>query len=419
MYLGCNEIDITPNIPIQLAGYMLRKKPATGVASRLFARSFVFRQNDLTLGLITADLLMLSQKQSQWVRREAGRLTGIDPDNIIVACTHTHAGPTTDTVLGNPPDPVYVQWVLKALAGSLYQAANDLEKVEAGYLVSEVEGISANRRDPDGEVDRRLIVLGFQTEAEDLKGLLFNFACHPTVMGPDNLLVSPEYPGHAVEFLKNAFPGTTVGFLNGAAGDVSTRFVRREQTHKESRRLGRILGASVAGLAEKLTFGPVELDAKEVSFPILAKELVDDSEAEQEIAKWEERLAELKSKGASAGELRVAQTGLEGALVQREAKNRAKLPKESALCAWRFGDLGLVSIPGELFTSLGKLIRANAPFPNVIISCYSNGVLGYIPSQEAYEQGGYEALSSPLAPGFGEKLAAAAVDALKELAEAR
>lgn len=417
MYLGCNETDITPNIPVHLGGYMKREEPARGVAAKLFARSFVFRQNDLQLGLITADLIMLRQDQAESIRVEASKLTGIDPDNIIVACSHTHSGPSTDSRLGNPTDSIYLDWLTKTLAGSLYQAANDLEKVEAGYASAEIDGISANRRDPNEDIDRELTVLGFRTQEGKLKGLLFNFACHPTVLGADNLLVSSEYPGAAAEFLKTVFPETIAGFMNGACGDISTRFTRGEQTHQESKRLGKILGAAVVSLAAKLTFSAVKLAAMTTTLSVDAKEIIDPVEAEKDIEKWKTRLAELKDAGASAAELRLAQTGLEGALLQQEAKGIALLPEKVTLQLWRFGNLGLVTMPGELFSGLGETIRKNAPFENMIISGYSNDFLGYIPHREAYEQGGYEALSSPLAPGFGEKLVVAADDGFRELAK--
>jgi neutral ceramidase len=413
MHLGCSEVNITPHVPIHLDGYYQRQEPARGIASPLHARAFVFSQGGLSMGIITADLLMLDREQAWQVRAEAGKLTGIKPANIIISCSHTHSGPAPTSFLGNPPDPKYINWLLKALAGALLQAWDNQEEVRVGFASTQVEGVGANRRNPEEAADQELIVLGFRNKAGALKALLFNFACHPTVLGADNLRITPDYPGAAVAVLKKLFPGTVAGFINGACGDISTRFTRREQTHAEAERLGAILGAAAASLAAGLSFADADLAAQTITLPVAAKQAVEPAQAQAEIARWQGRLAELQRAGAPAGELRQAQTNLEGALFQKELKKvLATLERDVQLCLWRIGGLGLVTIPGELFSGLGRAIKDQSPFMNTIIAGYSNGYINYIPHREAYRQGGYEALLTPLAPGFGENLVSAAVQAL-------
>src|SRR5205085_751441 len=45
-------------------------------------------------------------------------------------------------------------------------------------------------------------------------------ACHPTVLGPDNLLASADFPGAAIDRIEAA-RGAFALFVNGAEGDVS------------------------------------------------------------------------------------------------------------------------------------------------------------------------------------------------------
>ena len=47
-------------------------------------------------------------------------------------------------------------------------------------------------------------------------------------------------------------------------------------------------------------------------------------------------------------------------------------------------------VPGELFSSLGKKIKALAPDRAVMVAGYANGSLGYLPGRDAVSQGGYE-----------------------------
>ncbi len=79
------------------------------------------------------------------------------------------------------------------------------------------------------------------------------------------------------------------------------------------------------------------------------------------------------------------------------------------------GPVALVGIPGELFVELGREIQEKSPFSNTIIVALANDDIGYIPTRAAFEQGGYEPTSSPIAPGGGERIVARAIELLNEL----
>src|SRR5690606_30623735 len=70
---------------------------------------------------------------------------------------------------------------------------------------------------------------------------IVNYACHPITVGPDNDLITPDYPGVVKRVVEDA-TGSTCLFLQGAAGDLGpVRGVARNGEH-EYRRLGAILG---------------------------------------------------------------------------------------------------------------------------------------------------------------------------------
>jgi hypothetical protein len=60
----------------------------------------------------------------------------------------------------------------------------------------------------------------------------------------------------------------------------------------------------------------------------------------------------------------------------------------------------------------GKAIKIASPFKFTIIAELANGSLGYVPDRKAYPEGGYEVISTRLAPGGGEAMAQAAIDML-------
>ena len=91
----------------------------------------------------------------------------------------------------------------------------------------------------------------------------------------------------------------------------------------------------------------------------------------------------------------------------------------------RIGDLALVALPVEFFAADGRTIRASTPTPYLMIAGWSNGNLGYVPTRQAFERGGYEAetafrwyaQSAPWHPISGDNLRLAALDATARVFE--
>ncbi len=64
-----------------------------------------------------------------------------------------------------------------------------------------------------------------------------SFACHSTVLGPDNLLVSSDLAGYVARALEKEW-GVYPVIMIGAAGDVSNRLYRQGNDLKELNRVG-------------------------------------------------------------------------------------------------------------------------------------------------------------------------------------
>ena len=73
------------------------------------------------------------------------------------------------------------------------------------------------------------------------------------------------------------------------------------------------------------------------------------------------------------------------------------------------------SLPGEPFTEVGRQIKANSPFTLTIPCCCANGYEGYYPVQSAFNEGGYEALTSRYVAGTAEKLIETSTEIIKTL----
>ena len=79
------------------------------------------------------------------------------------------------------------------------------------------------------------------------------------------------------------------------------------------------------------------------------------------------------------------------------------------------GNVVFAGIGGEPFTELGNRICAASPFDTTILCCLTNSAGGYIPTTQAYNEGGYEARSSSYKAGTAELIIEEGVKLLNEL----
>jgi hypothetical protein len=85
------------------------------------------------------------------------------------------------------------------------------------------------------------------------------------------------------------------------------------------------------------------------------------------------------------------------------------------LSVLRLGDLAIVGIGGEPFVELGLALKANPYFAHTLVVGYCNDLVGYLPTREAYRDGGYEVETSRVAEGSGELVVATALAAMREM----
>ena len=81
----------------------------------------------------------------------------------------------------------------------------------------------------------------------------------------------------------------------------------------------------------------------------------------------------------------------------------------------QIGPAVLAGTEGEPFAEIGLAIKAESPWPATWFGGYTGGWAGYIPTPDAYPQGGYEVETSPFAPEAAGRLVAETLAALKNL----
>ena len=78
-------------------------------------------------------------------------------------------------------------------------------------------------------------------------------------------------------------------------------------------------------------------------------------------------------------------------------------------------NLALISVPAEPFCWIGTEVKRRSPFTHTLFSGYSNGSWSYIPTAEAFAEGGYEVGVSLFSPQAAVTLVDEAVALLEQM----
>ena len=410
---GAARVPFPVPIGTPMAGYAARTGPATGVLDELTIGALYLSIGEHRLVLVVADIAAVDAS----LVGEVAAAAQLHPSALVLCASHTHSGPAGVITRMHPGDsdrrvPDLREAFVRACVQAIDAARGNSEPVDLLFGQQETTGLAANRNAPDGPFDPRVSVLATRNRSGQLTAALVHFACHPTILSAENRLLSADFPGalrRAAEPLLSQDGATTVVlFVNGAAGDVSTRFTRTAQDYAEVERVGNGLAAAVVSALEMENAREVGpgIDSARVSVTLDPRSLDDVSEPELSAETTE----------LSAGELRKAETRAQGAmLLDRLAKAGPDAIQHTfELPAWKLGDVRLVAVPGELFASLGARIAESVPGPALVLG-YANGYVGYLVDDAAQATGTYEALASPFAPGAGKAVAEAAATVIAQV----
>ena len=297
---SATEVDITPPIGTNLAGYVARKNRSIGIHDPLKAQVLLLKSNDYQVVFITMDLLGIKIDFTNEVRMKINQAVGVPDDCILIACSHTHSGPVvflkSFAYIYNKQKLKLKQIIEDKILNAAILASEKLRPARLGVGCINVEGICCNRNNPDsGPVDNEVIVIRVDDEYNKPIAVVMNYGCHPTVLGYKNLLISADFPGVVKATLNKIYPDTVFMYTNGASGDVSTRFTRREQTFNEAERLGNILAGEVLRIMKNIiTQKLVNIESRIIPIKLKVRSLPSSEVAQQELENFQIELDKLK-----------------------------------------------------------------------------------------------------------------------------
>jgi neutral ceramidase len=432
--VGSSCVDITPPVGIPLEGYIERRKVSQGVHDKLFAKAFVLYDGKTKVAIVSLDLIGVGRWLVEFARKQIESRTDISSNNVMIAATHTHSGPrgVVDFFAGEQAfsqgffDRRLSEKIGNAITEGVAGANRRLHEAEIGLGRGATTGICSNRRAPDGPFDPELGVIRVDSSVNEQPiGCMINYSCHPTVLGSDNLLISADFPAYTCDTVQTSLRKTSeaeivVSFLNGTSGNVSTRFTRKETTFGEAERIGRSLGAQVLRVhqATRKMSSDITISTTSEVIKLRQRKLPPLDSVKSNLKNGEELLRKLRARGASEGEIRVVESLTEGAKGLLAAYQYASKFEgrqfEVEIQVFRLGDTAtMCAIPAELFVELGLETKRRLRRMNPLVVGCANGYVGYVLTEEAHRQGGYESLSTFFESDAGTRI----VEAIEKLAE--
>jgi hypothetical protein len=410
---GHASVVITPPIGTYLEGYFPADDVSQGVHDDLHARALVLDDGETAVAIVSCDLLGVDRHLVAEARALASKRTGIPGEHIVIAGTHTHAGPAGLTF---QIDEQLLDVTARHIAGAITAAYKSRRPAVLKIGSTTVDSVSQNRRHPDWPVDTALTVL-LVDDSDPLRppiAAAINFACHATVLYRTNLLISADYPGYAVGAVEQLYPGIGGLFLNGACGNVNPAWM--VQDHPEAERVGTVVGAAAARLVgelrplgnrhvahnirwnehleQRVTAGEliehVRLRAASRTVDLPAKQYLADSEYEATLRELDARAKTDDREARRRAQEQLSRLRTEREVAQAMA-SRGTMSLHPEIMALSFSpDVALLALPGEFFAETAAEIRAQAGLRHLPVACYANHYIGYVVPENAIVEGGYE-----------------------------
>ncbi|KPL17462.1 MAG: hypothetical protein AMS26_00675 [Bacteroides sp. SM23_62] len=400
---GIARTDITPTESLYMGGYDMTFRPgrSDGSYGSIYTRALVFDDDVQQVVFIEVDVVSLPHDDYLSIRKLISAETGIPVENILLGCVHNHAAPSAGE---RNKDSDWYMHLRNSFITTVKDAVADLEPVKIGgetgrsniamnrrkrmndtmtyitfdennrsqsygryktdnpVLIREMDGVYRLGANPKGSIDNEVGILRIDKLSGHPKAVLVNYACHGTSLGGRNYKISPEWNGHMLEYVEEKIPGVMGIFVPGAAGDINPRFVGGLEGYEDNLEntayLGYEIGKEVVKVFNSIhTALPLNAEIKLVHQDIVCPKRY-------------------------------------GEVVEDFKNTTIAVP----VTAIRIDEFVWVTFPVELFHEIGQMIKSSTHSRYPFLVGYCNGSLGYLVTQQAYSEGGYEPWATRFAP---------------------
>jgi len=376
---GISTIAITPEAHKDIVD-TLQGGPKTvgGISDPLYAKALVLSDGHSRIGMISLDLMHIPPGAFRKLLADLRETYTFE--QIFLSVTHSHSG-----YVGNNDHEALSEKLVAvikaaeanlqtvkigATEGTLDEVYNRIIRRSSG----EAEMLWTNpERKKNRDVDQSVGIINLKKLNGKTLVNIVNYNAHPVVtMDLNNVVISADYPGQLAKSLKQIGEGETLFFL-GSAGDANPYFADTKPTTlalDKSRELGAklatVVANSIRNIQDYQTHGRFSFNNVRYSL------------APKNSSKKDSISAEV---------------------------NTLLLTK----------DIALASFSGEFFNQFGLILKQQSPVKHTLFLGYTNGSIGYVPTEKDLQFGGYGAEKNDmwLEVGIGEMQVKAAIKSLK------
>jgi hypothetical protein len=374
-----------------MSGYDARKEPFKGVHDQLFASALYFGSKEKAVLLISADLIGYRKKFVEETGNKISELTGVPPRNIMMTAVHNHGAPISKAYEDDVPDAVneYMKELQQKLINISVQAYKNAVPFRMGTGTGFCD-MNINRRAEfaDGSIwlgrapgkpcDHDVEVIRFEDLNKNILAVLINWPCHGTASGQENYEITGDWPGAAARYIKKQVgEKVVVAVTAGASGDINPIYGPGDN-FDEIEAVGYHVGKAARETFSKIETYPVETVDAVTDFLVLP--------GKQECKDHYPHMTFEKGPDVEVG-----------------------------LTVFRIGTMVLAGISGEVMNEIGTNIKQQSPYKSTVVITHCNGSSGYICTDKAFPEGGYEVQVTRLMPGAEKPLTDRIIKMIQEL----
>lgn len=416
---GTARTNLTPFWGVELTGwgYYIERRWRK-VHDPLYATAVAFDDRRGKAILVTLDLMVIDEAFARKAREIVEAELGIPGECVLLTCSHSHNAPSAGGLRGvGECNPVYEDWAARQAATAAILAWQSREPVLLRANHIDLNGLTYNRTRPNGVIDNRVTAARIDRINGSPLAIIVNFGAHPTVcteLRPWD--VSRDIPGEVCDIIEELFPGCTAMYVQGACGD--TNFNRDFQCADRCREPAYRLATTAIEAIEKaprMTDRTIAARHQRIQIPTRrwTREEIDADRreaerrlAESDVTGWRESIG--RSMTNRPDDMVTRHGGDEWKAVQAMCRFHIEWTDqiladldsrpeflETEVQSLRIGDLYIVANSSEFFSPFALDVRARSNVRELMIACYSNGRIGYLPDEHDINAKSYAGLQSP------------------------
>ena len=381
MQYSFKKINIESPFPTTQCGHSCQTEKLFDYHDHLYARVTALKDENEWIIHYSFDLLAFDLEHRNELQKQLREYYQNDSIHVITSATHTHYA-------NSVRDPEYVKYLCELLYNeTIRMEYKEVNNVSTTYQRLHTNAVGKSRISGYETNNEYLCLVRFYSDNNNFLTIVYN-NCHPTILQANVPYFSAEYPGYVLKKLEETYPDTDFTFFQGAAGDISSRFVRDGQDYEALMKLGNNLYNEIISLYDQtIEKTPLNIQYKEVPInykhefnPIdLSRIRSDLSEREMETI----RLGQIERKKLESTSNMIF----------------GKLIEEAVIAALDLGSVKIIFFPNEIFSHYMNYIDLDR---EMLVS-YSNGYGPYVLPID-FEYITYEMFTDTLSKESKEKI---------------